>query len=228
MPSKRRLYLVELFSGSKSVSRAVQRRFGGTFEMRVCSVDIDASSKPSVTADIASWDYKRRLAEFLRNRRESDLLFVWQSPPCTPFSRANTTGMRDLEGGKRNVLAGLEITRWLRPDSFFLENPVGLLMEMPWMQRYQRLLNVCSYCRYGKPYRKNTCIWSDVNLDLKTCSGKTLCANKAALGYHPVTAQSGSTARSLGSGGGRNVYPIPSKLVAHLFARAIEHADAAR
>ena len=220
---------MELFSGSKSVSRAVQRRFGGTFEMRVCSVDIDANSKPSVTADIASWDYKRYPAEFLRDRRKSDLLFVWQSPPCTPFSRANTTGVRDLKGGKRNVLAGLKITRWLAPDAFFLENPVGLLMEMPWMKRYQRFLGVCSYCKYGKPYRKNTCIWSDVaNLDLEVCSGETACANKVALGYHPVTAQSGSTARSEGSGGGRNVYPIPSKLVTHLFARAIEHADAAR
>ena len=123
--------------------------------------------------------------------------------------------------------AGLKITRWLAPDAWFLENPVGLLMEMPWMQRYGPSLNVCSYCRYGKPYRKNTCIWSNVaNLDLKTCSGANLCKSKAILGYHPVTAQSGGTARAVGSGGGRNVYPIPPRLVPHAFARAIGQAGA--
>ena len=90
----------------------------------------------------------------------------------------------------------------------------------------RRYLNITSYCRYGKPYRKNTCIWSNVpELNLKVCAGQTRCANKLNLGYHPVTAQSGSTARAEGSGSGRSVYPIPSRLVAHLFRRAVEHVD---
>ena len=81
---KKRLYLVELFSGSKSVSKTVLRRFGGEFEIRVLSVDIDASSRPSVVADIANWKYKRDLADFLRDRRKSDLLGKSAEPPLGP------------------------------------------------------------------------------------------------------------------------------------------------
>ena len=230
MARRRRIYLVELFSGSKSVSRAVRRSLGNRFDVRVLSVDLDEKSRPDVVADITTWHYKPDLREFLRARRASDLVFVWQSPPCTPYSRANTTGVRDLKGGKRNVLAGLAITRhvarYFALDAWFMENPVGLLKDQAFIQPLKKYLNVCSYCRYGKPYRTNTCIWSSVpGLGLKVCAGVTRCADKRSLGYHPVTAQSGSTARSEGSGGGRNVYPIPSRLVSHLFRRAVEHAD---
>ncbi len=228
MPRKqRKIYFVELYSGSKSVSRAVTRLFRDRFGIRVLSVDIDPQSRPDIVADITTWAYKPDLQHFLRDRRPRDLLFVWQSPPCTPFSFANTTGTRDLEGGKRNVLAGLKITKYLAPDAWFLESPVGLLVQQDWMESLNsKYLNVCSYCRYGTAYHKNTCIWSNVvGLDLKVCAGATRCPNKRDLGFHPVTAQSGASARAQGSGGGRNVYPIPAPLVRHLFRKALEHAD---
>ena len=123
------LYLVELFCGSKSVSRTVKNIFGDRFDVQVLSVDLDPSFKPDVCVDINNWDYKRDCGEFLKRRRKSDSLFVSQSPPCTSFSRANTTGVRDLEGGRRNVLSSLKITKYLQPDAWFLENPVGLLKE---------------------------------------------------------------------------------------------------
>ena len=223
---RRCIYLVELFSGSRSVSKAVRRCFRDHFDVRVLSVDTDPASRPSIVADINTWRYKEDLRYFLADKRQSDMLFVWMSPPCTSFSRANTTGVRDLQGGRRNVLSGLKITRHLSPDAWFLENPVGLLMEQDFMQKLKKHLNIVSYCRYGKPYRKNTCIWTPVaRLGLKVCAGETRCKAKTVLGFHPVTAQSGGTARALGSGGGRNVYPIPSALVRHLFRKAVEQVD---
>ena len=190
------------------------------------SVDTDVASRPSIVADINTWRYKEDLRDFLADKRPSDMLFVWMSPPCKSFNRANTTGVRDIQGGRRNVLSGLKIARYLLPDVWFLENPVGLRMEQDFMQKLKNYLNIVSYCRYGKPYRKNTCIWTPVvGLDLKVCAGETRCTAKRELGFHPVTAQSGGTARALGSGGGRNVYPIPSALVRHLFRKAVEQVD---
>ena len=172
-------------SASKSVSRAVKRCFRGIFDVRVLSVDLDPTSNPTVVADITKWTYKPALQQFVHDRRACDLVLVWQSPPCTPFSFANTTGVRDLDGGNRNVKAGLKITKYLAPDAFFLESQVGLLMQQPWIQSFnERYLNLTSYCRYGKPYRKNTCIWTDVpGLDLKVCAGAARCAQSPEIKF---------------------------------------------
>ena len=61
---RRRLFLVELFAGSHSVSRCVRRRFGESFDVRVLSVDNDPASSPTVLADINAWQYKRDIDEF--------------------------------------------------------------------------------------------------------------------------------------------------------------------
>ena len=102
---RRRLFLVELFAGSHSVSRCVRRRFGESFDVRVLSVDNDPVSNPTILADINAWQYKRDIDEFLKKRRDNDIVACWSSPPCTAFSRANTTGVRDIRGGSRNVKA---------------------------------------------------------------------------------------------------------------------------
>lgn len=99
-------------------------------------------------------------------------------------------------------------------------------MEQDFMQRYKKYLHICSYCKYGTPYRKNTCIWTNVNgVELKACSGDTTCKAKETLGFHPVTAQSGGFARAEGSRGGRNVYPISAALVRQLFRPAVWQAQ---
>ena len=91
------IFLVELFAGSHSVSRCVRRRFGESFDVRVLSVDNDAVSDPTILADINTWQYKRDIDDFLKQRRDNDIVACWSSPPCTAFSRANTTGVRIRE-----------------------------------------------------------------------------------------------------------------------------------
>lgn len=219
------LFLIELFSGSKSVSRVVRRKFGDDYEVRTLSVDIDPKSEPDIVADINTWKYKPDLGEFLARRRPEDIVSVWLSPPCTHFSFARTTGgPRDLEGAARNVRNGLKIARCCQPTFWFMENPRGLLAKQQWMETFNnKFLNTCSYCRYSsKGFRKDTHIWSNVpGLNLKTCNRETPCPLKKALSFHPFTAQSGSTSRSQGSGPGKNVYGIPKRLVATLFATAL-------
>ena len=67
MLPKRRLYLVELFSGTKIVSRAIKRSsIGHSFDVRVLSVDNLPTFDPDVCADINKWNFKRDIDEFLR------------------------------------------------------------------------------------------------------------------------------------------------------------------
>ena len=132
---RRRLFLVELFAGSHSVSRCVRRRFGESFDVRVLSVDNDPVSNPTILANINAWQYKRDIDEFLKKRRDNDIVACWSSHPCTAFSLANTTGVRDIRGGTRNVKAGLRIMRYCKPNFWFQENPVGLLKDQPFMAR---------------------------------------------------------------------------------------------
>ena len=60
MPPKRRLYVVELFGGTKSVSRAIKRSsIGHSFDVRVLSVDNMHKFNPDVCAGINTWNFKR-------------------------------------------------------------------------------------------------------------------------------------------------------------------------
>ena len=223
--SRRRLYLVELFAGSHSVSRCVRRCFGKSLDVRILSVDNDPASNPTVLVDINRWRYKADIDEFLANRRSRDIVACWTSPPCTAFSRANTTGVRDIRGGTRNVKTGLRIVKYCRPNFWFQENPVGWLKEQPSMARFSKYLNTCCYCRYGTAFKKPTNIWSNVpQLDLRMCNRETPCASKRDYERHLVTAQSGPSAdRSVpGSGGARQVYPIPNRLVYYLFRKGLD------
>ena len=220
----RRLYLIELFAGSHSVSKALTNFLGSKFDLRVLSVDIDPKTNASVVGDINKWNYERDIDEFLRSQRANDIVLVHASPPCTAFSRANTTGIRDIEGGSKNVKRALEIIKFVDPHIWTLENPVGLLREQPFMKRLEKYINTTCYCKFRKPYKKPTNIWSNVeDLDLPMCDSQTPCPHKAKFGHHSHTAQSGDTSngKSIGSGGGRNVYPIPSALVRHVYSKGL-------
>lgn len=226
-----RLYLVELFAGTHSVSKAIKSsRIGRTYDVRLLSVDIDEKFEPTVVADINRWDFEAAIGEFLRGKRRADVVVVHASPPCTEFSRALTTRPRDLRAGTRNVKRALQIIDFVDPDFWFLENPAtGLLKDQPCMRRYESLRHTTCYCRWGFPYRKPTSIWTNIpDLDLPMCNSRTPCAIKREHGRHLVTAQAGpgGDARDMpGSGGGENVYGLPPSLVRYLFKRGLESLD---
>lgn len=226
----RKLFLIELFSGSHSVSRALKRCLRGS-HLHIMSVDNDPSSKATILTDINKWDFKRGITRFLKDRKKGDLVCVHASPPCTHYSRARTTGgPRDLKGAGRNVKTAVKIIKFVRPDIWTLENPVGLLRHQHFMQKFAKYRNTTTYCKWGKPFKKPTDIWSNVKgLNLPQCTSETPCPHKARYGHHAMTAQSGSTSSGVpGSGGGKNVYPLPSRLVCHIYNKGLEQLAAKR
>lgn len=228
--AKDKLFLVELFAGTHSVSEAVKRSsIARQFDVRILSVDIEPRFQPTVAADINTWRFKETLNAFLLQKLPSDLVAVHASPPCTEFSRALTTRCRDLQKGSENVKSALRIIKFVQPDIWFIENPVGLLKDQPFMQKYNKYLNTTTYCKYGTPYKKPTNIWTNVrDLELPVCNSQSPCRAKLLLGRHVATAQAGPTSTGHEKGGGaENVYHLPPRLVRYVFQRGIEQSQIA-
>ncbi len=174
------LFLVELFAGTHSVSNAVRRSSvrRAFDDFRLLSVDVDPKFKPTVCADINSWEFEADIRHFLLELKPSDVVVVF--PPCTEFSRALTSRPRDLKAGSRNVKSALKVTAFVRQlagkCAWFLESPVGLLHQQRFMAPMEPHKNVCTYCRYGKAFKKPTHVWSNVpDLELKACSRDAPC-----------------------------------------------------
>ena len=92
--------LLELFSGTGSVGRSFRARGWEVF-----SVDIDATAKPTLVANVL---------ELHLHRLPPRVDCIWASPPCTHYSRARTTAKtpRDLDGSDAIVQKVLDIVAW--------------------------------------------------------------------------------------------------------------------
>ena len=218
-------YLLELFSGSGSFSKGAKSALPPKWEMQVHSLDIHPKYNPTTTTDILKWNYKTDIEEFLAKRKPSDIVWFHASPPCTEYSRALTTRARNLPLADAIVKRTLRVLRYAQPDLFTIENPVGMLMHRPFMQKFNdRYLNIVSYCHFGMPFRKDTCIWCDFDTELPKCEKGNYCSTKEKYGTHTQTAQAGpsSQGKVQGSGSGENVYPLPKGLVKQLVKDGIK------
>ena len=208
--------ILELCSGpNRPASRALRRRYP---KAKVVTVDIDPNAHPDVVADIVNWTSGRLPWS------PGDFDIIWASPPCTEYSRAKTTGFRNLESADAIVQAALRIIETLRPSAWFLENPRGLLRERKFMLAYQRFRNTCTYCRYGAPYRKETDIWSNVrNLSLEHCDAAP-CKHWLQSKRHPRTAQRGSTRSGTRGTPREQAYEPPRALMDVLIGRGVSQS----
>ena len=122
-------------------------------------MDIDANAKPTLVANVLDlqWD-----------ALPPDVDCIWASPPCTHYSRARTKAKtpRDLEGSDAIVQKVLDIVDHygyhmeLGGMPWFMENPhSGLLKDREVVEYIP--FKVVDYCKYGKPYRKRTAIWTN-------------------------------------------------------------------
>ena len=143
--------LLELFSGTGSVGRAFRDK-----GWDVISVDIKRSFRPTLHMDVSEFDVERDLAG-----RKIDA--IWASPPCTFYSKARTscvTTPEELEASDalvRKVLAVGEALGGNLP--MFIENPhSGKLKSRGILDHLS--MRVVDYCKYGKPFRKRTSIWT--------------------------------------------------------------------
>ena len=78
--------LLELFAGTGSVGK-VAKELG--FEV----ISLDRDMPADIQTDIMDWDY--------RAYPPKSLEAIWASPPCTEYSRAKTTGVRDIDGANK-------------------------------------------------------------------------------------------------------------------------------
>ena len=166
---------LEFFSGTGSIGRAFERQ-----GWEVVNLDIDPKFGPDVCVDVLYWDYSIYQSDHFD--------FVWASPMCTQYSIARTTGPpRDLLSADRLVRRALLIMTYFGCHWAF-ENPGSGLLKtrdiVAGLPYYDT-----SYCKYGYPYRKNTRIWSSLDLRLRSpCSLRDPCS--VLVGQrHPQTAQ---------------------------------------
>ena len=201
--------LLELFSGTKSVSKTVGTRYD-----EIVSVDILEKFEPSVLTDILNWNYK------IYPPGHFDA--IWASPPCTEYSKMKyiSRAVRNLNLADRIVQRTIEIIDYFKPDRWYIENPqTGLLKDRPFMLGIPFTdVDYCMYSDWG--YKKKTRIWTAVDYEGKTCDKK--CGN-IRNGIHSSSVlplKSYNTDKSLAVYRSQNkdfLYRIPEKLILELF-----------
>ncbi|KAK3233973.1 hypothetical protein CYMTET_55753 [Cymbomonas tetramitiformis] len=209
---ERPVRILVMFSGTGSVEKQFDKCFPHS---QAVTVDHDPLWRATHVNTIEDWDYRQYPPGYFD--------VIWASPPCTQYSQARTTGgPPDLQSADECVQRTLDIIEYFKPEHWFLENPEGrfpnALRLRPIMDKLPEPL-FCTYCKYGKRYRKPTCIWTSTppQTPLLQCTADTPCAYKWATGGHPDTAQVGPHPDQTGARDSRAVYPIPGPLLYHLF-----------
>lgn len=155
--------VLELFAGTRSVSKAFEARGHETF-----TVEWNKDFKSiSLYADIS----QLTAADILERFGRPDV--IWASPDCTTYSvmaiskhrRKNPeTGNLDpvteyakfCDATNQHVV---ELIKELNPQFFFIENPMGGLRKMDFMQGIPRY--TVTYCQYGETRQKPTDIFTN-------------------------------------------------------------------
>jgi len=152
--------LLELFCGTKSITRVFQEHGCETF-----TVDFNPKFKPDLCCDILYFN------KSMLNGFKPDV--IWCSPPCQTFSMA---GHNYFMGYPTNakcyiglalVYRCLEIIRELKPKYWFIENPRAGLRSVWFMKPLKRY--TVTYCQYGFDRMKPTDIWTNVEWDSPRC-----------------------------------------------------------
>lgn len=156
------MIVLDLFCGTKSIAKAFEAR-GHT----VFTVDWDKRFEPTLSADIGT----------LTAQDIIDLCggvpdVIWASPDCTTYSVAaiSTHRRKELNGHLSPVTDYaklcdrinehlINLIRELNPRFWFIENPVGGLRKMNFMQGLPR--HTVTYCQYGERRQKPTDIWTN-------------------------------------------------------------------
>lgn len=146
--------VLELFAGTRSIGKAFERKGHEVF-----SVEWD-KKHPDIDlyCDIGKLSAEEVLEKFGR----PDV--CWASPDCSSYSLAAISHHRDGIEPKTEYAKFcdavnshlMDLLKELKPKYYFIENPVGMMKNMPWLQRF--LLETggrehrITYCKYENPW----------------------------------------------------------------------------
>jgi len=204
--------ILELFSGSRSVGKCCDK-------LGWDSVSVDMILPANHKCDIMDCNYK------LYDKDEFDI--IWASPPCVHYSRIQDSNInrvikgelytkevqeKNMKDADKLVLKSLEIINYFNPTYWFIENPLGRLMNRPFMKDLPMYkVDYCMYSDWG--YKKRTCIWTNKK-DFKPLTCNKNCGNMIGK-YHKT---------NLGNIKGCNYRPtqyekyrVPEELIFSLF-----------
>lgn len=183
MSDEQRMRVVELFSGTGTLSRVARGRGHKTFT-------VDLFEEADLQADILSLT-----ADDIRAAIGNEPIdMLWASPICTGFSVAaigrNWTKHADgtftpKTDSARLSQALLEKTialiEELQPKSWFVENPRGMARKMAVVQELER--TTITFCQYGETRMKPTDIWFDADWTSRpACKNGDPCHERAPRG----------------------------------------------
>ena len=154
--------ILDLFCGTKSVANAFAARGHGVY-----TVDWDKRFEPSLAADIGTLT----AADIIKLCGGVPDV-IWASPDCTTYSVAAISTHRRKEGNGNLIPISdyakrcdeinshlIDLIKELNPQYWFVENPVGGLRKMNFMQGLPRY--TVTYCQYGERRQKPTDIWTN-------------------------------------------------------------------
>ena len=154
--------MLELFCGTKSMSNAFKRAGHEVF-----TVDWNKNFEPDLCADISKVQ-----VEDLIKLCGGKVDVIHASPDCTSYSVA-AIGYHRKKDDNGNLLPKTDYAKFcdttnchvlnliqnMNPKYFFIENPVGGLRKMDFMQHLHRY--TVTYCQYGDFRQKPTDIWTN-------------------------------------------------------------------
>lgn len=154
--------VLELFAGTRSIGKAFEERGHEVYsvEWNKDFEDID------LYADIMTVTAEQIIKEFGR----PDV--IWASPDCTTYSVSAISKHRVKEPNgnlaPKTQYATfcdmvnshvVDLIKELAPKYYFIENPVGGMRKMDFMQELPR--HTVTYCQYGERRQKPTDIWTN-------------------------------------------------------------------
>lgn len=158
----KKLKVLELFAGTRSIGKAFEKRGHEVF-----SVEWD---KQHENIDLYEDISKVTSEDILKLFGKPDI--IWVSPDCTSYSIAGISHHRRKdENGNLNPISEyalfcdntnehvLELIKELNPTYYFIENPRGGMRKMNFMADIPR--HTVTYCQYGDERMKPTDIWTN-------------------------------------------------------------------
>ena len=149
--------LWEIFSGTAVLGRVMREEFG--WDVYMIDKNRDLCRKTGATCcDVRQFDFDRW--------PRPNIIFA--APPCTGWSNSQKRDVRQSKHmQKSRGLAEwtLGLVKKYAPDAFIIENPRHTkLAKQPYMKDLMR--TYWSFCRYGRPYQKQTVLYHSDDLDL--------------------------------------------------------------